>query len=346
MNLKNNYFAGKRKFTVQVSILLILIFGLLILELRTGSADISLREILTWIFHNDRLSGDKAMILSQFRIPRVITALLVGAGLSASGLQMQSIFRNPLAGPYVLGISAGASLGAAIVVLRSQSAFSGLFYSLGITAAAWIGAALVMLLLLLVSIRIRNIMIILILGIMFSSALSAVISIMQYFGNAEALKSFVIWSMGSLGDVTRGDLLILAVAITIGLLINLFAVKGLNALAIGEEYASSMGTRVLRIRILVFISTSILAGSVTAFCGPIGFIGIAVPHIARFITGRSDLRYLMPATLLTGMLVMLVSDFISQVPGSDTILPINAVTSLIGIPVVIWVVIGGRRIVS
>lgn len=346
MNLNRNARSPNRTYAHRIGILIFLIIVLFLLELSTGSVKITFGEIMSALFNNNEITEDKAMIMHQFRIPRVITALLVGAGLSASGLQMQSVFRNPLAGPYVLGISAGASLGAAIVVLSGGMIQGGLAYSLGVTSAAWIGAAAVMMMLLLVSIRIRNIMTILILGIMFSSALSAIISIMQYFGDAIALKSFVIWSLGSLGDVTGSDLVILTLAIMAGLILNLFAVKGLNALAIGEEYAASIGTRVLQVRILVFISTSILAGSVTAFCGPIGFIGIAVPHIARFITGRSDLRYLMPASILTGMLVMLVSDYISQVPGSDTILPINAVTSLIGIPVVIWVVIGGRRIVS
>jgi len=344
MNLQMNSAAGNRRYFFQVTTIIILIFIFFLAELATGSAEIGLREVFSSIFDPDSLSRQQSLILQHFRVPRVLTAILVGAALSASGLQMQSVFRNPLAGPYVLGISAGASLGAAIVVLTGNGAGNGWVFNIGLTAAAWIGAALVMLLLLVLSIRIRNIMTILILGIMFSSALGAVISIMQYFGNAEALKSFVIWSMGSLGDVTRNNLLILSLAVLVGLSLNLVAVKGLNALIIGEEYASSLGTNITRIRILVFISTSILAGSVTAFCGPIGFVGIAVPHIARFIIRRSDLRFLLPATVLTGILVMLISDMVSQLPGSDTILPINAVTSLIGIPVVIWVVFRGRRV--
>jgi iron complex transport system permease protein len=187
-------------------------------------------------------------------------------------------------------------------------------------------------------------MTILILGIMFSSGLSAVISLMQYFGNAAALKSFVIWSMGSLGDVSGSALSVMLIAIVPGLLIALLSVKGLNAMMLGEEYAGSLGVSVRTTRVLVFASTSILAGTVTAFCGPIGFIGIAVPHITRFLTGRSDMRYLVPATLLVGMIVLVFSDIISQVPGSDRILPINAITSLIGIPVVVWVVISSKKL--
>jgi iron complex transport system permease protein len=200
-----------------------------------------------------------------------------------------------------------------------------------------------MFILLLVTMRIRNIMTILILGIMFSSGLSAIISIMQYFGNAAALKSFVIWSLGSLGDVSGSALSILVVTIVPGLLLSLFSVKGLNAMMMGEEAAGTLGVNIMVTRILVFISTSVLAGSITAFCGPIGFIGIAVPHITRFYFGRSDMRYLLPATMLMGMVVLVLSDIISQLPGSDSILPINAITSLIGIPVVIWVVISRKK---
>jgi iron complex transport system permease protein len=227
--------------------------------------------------------------------------------------------------------------------MGSGAIASGILANWGIITAAWLGAASVMLLLLLVTIRIRNIMTILILGIMFSSGLSAIISIMQYFGTAVALKSFVIWSLGSLGDVSGSSLSVLTLTIIPGLIISLFSVKGLNAMLLGEEYAGSLGINVLTTRVLVFISTSILAGSITAFCGPIGFIGIAVPHIGRLYTGKSDIKYLLPATILMGMVLLLFSDIISQVPGSDRMLPINAITSLIGIPVVIWLVISKQK---
>jgi iron complex transport system permease protein len=209
--------------------------------------------------------------------------------------------------------------------------------------AAWMGAGLVMVLLLFVSFRVKDVMTILILGIMFSSGLGAIISILQYFSQAAALKSFVVWSMGSLGNVTGSQLQAMMWFIIPLLLISFFYTKVLNGLLLGEEYAISMGIRIQRSRILILTITSLLAGTVTAFCGPIGFIGIAVPHLARFILRKSDHRILLPATMLTGMVVMVLSDMISQLPGSDRILPINAVTSLIGIPVVIWLVIVNRK---
>jgi iron complex transport system permease protein len=200
-----------------------------------------------------------------------------------------------------------------------------------------------MLLLLFISQRIRDGLTILILGIMFSSGLAAVISIMQYFSQADALKSFVIWSMGSLGNVTGAQLWIMALTIIPLLGLTLLSGKVLNGLMLGEDYAATMGVKLKRTRTLIFATTSLMAGTITAFCGPIGFIGIAVPHVARFIFRQSDHRVLLPATMLTGMAIMVLSDLVSQLPGSDRVLPINAVTSLIGIPVVIWLVIMNRK---
>ncbi len=334
---------GSSGYIPRVVALAVLLLVLVILDVSLGTVKIPFGEIVSFLFGRGELSRQHEMILSDFRIPRVITALLAGSALAVSGLQMQTIFRNPLAGPYVLGISSGASLGAALVLLGTGAVTTGILARWGLVTAAWLGAASVMFILLLVTMRIRNIMTILILGIMFSSGLSAIISIMQYFGNAAALKSFVIWSLGSLGDVSGSSLSILVVTIIPGLALSLFSVKGLNAMMMGEEAAGTLGVNILVTRILVFISTSVLAGSITAFCGPIGFIGIAVPHITRFYTGRSDMRYLLPATILMGMVVLVLSDIISQLPGSDSILPINAITSLIGIPVVIWVVISRKK---
>ena len=241
----------------------------------------------------------------------------------------------------MLGISSGASFGAALVVLGVGA--TGIVATWSLAIAAWIGAGSVMLLLLLVSFRIKDVMTILILGIMFSSGLGAIISIMQYFSQAAALKSFVIWSMGSLGNVTGNQMQIMAWAIVPLLILTFAYSKILNGLMLGEEYAITLGIRIRRTRIIIFAVTSILAGTVTAFCGPIGFIGIAVPHMARYLFNRSDHRILLPATMLTGMVVMVFSDIVSQLPGTERILPINAVTSLIGIPVVIWLVIINRK---
>ena len=319
----------------------LLLIVLVLIDLRLGSIRISLGEIVGHLWGGEELSDQQLVILTKFRLPRLATALLAGAALPVCGLQMQTLFRNPLAGPYVLGISSGASFGAALVVLGAG--VTGIVATWSLAIAAWIGAGTVMLLLLFVSYRIKDVMTILILGIMFSSGLAALISIMQYFSQASALKSFVIWGMGSLGNVTGSQLSIMTWAISPVLLITLGYSKVLNGLMLGEEYAASMGIRIERTRIIIFATTSILAGTITAFCGPIGFIGIAVPHMTRFLFKRSDHRILMPATMLTGMVVMVFSDIVSQLPGTERILPINAVTSLIGIPVVIWLVIMNKK---
>ncbi|MCK5137081.1 MAG: iron ABC transporter permease [Bacteroidales bacterium] len=323
-----------------VSLVLLLVV-LVVLDIRFGSVRITLVDMVRHLAGSDTLSEQQLIILKKFRLPRLAAALLVGAALPVCGLQMQTLFRNPLAGPYVLGISSGASFGAAIVVLGAGA--TGLVATWSLAVAAWLGAGMVMILLLFVSFRIKDVMTILILGIMFSSGLTAIISIMQYFSQATALKSFVIWSMGSLGNVTGSQLLIMACAILPLLAGTLGYAKVLNGLMLGEEYAVTMGIRIQRMRIIIFATTSILAGTITAFCGPIGFIGIAVPHIARFLFGKSDHRILLPATILTGMVVLVLSDIVSQLPGTERVLPINAVTSLIGIPVVIWLVIMNRK---
>ena len=319
----------------------LLLIALFLLDIRLGSISITFADMLGHLTGKGTLSEQQVLILTKFRLPRIATALMAGAALPVCGLQMQTLFRNPLAGPYVLGISSGASFGAALVVLGAGATSIVATWSLAI--AAWIGAGTVMMLLLFVSYRIKDVMTILILGIMFSSGLAAIISIMQYFSQASALKSFVIWSMGSLGNVTGAQLTIMAWAILPLLLLTLAYSKVLNGLMLGEEYALSMGVRIQRTRLIIFATTSILAGTITAFCGPIGFIGIAVPHMTRFLLNRSDHRVLIPASMLTGMVVMVFSDIVSRLPGTDQILPINAVTSLIGIPVVIWLVVINRR---
>ncbi len=326
------------------ALLALLLVLLSLLDIRLGSVRITFSEMLAHLSHKRSLSPEQLIILKSFRLPRLAVALLAGAALPVCGLQMQTLFRNPLAGPYVLGISSGASFGAAVVVLSAGTA--GMVAGWGLALSSWVGAGLVMVLLLFVSFRIRDVMTILILGIMFSSGLNAVISIMQYFSDASSLKSFVIWSMGSLGNVTGGRLLLMSGTVVPVLAVTLLYPKTLNGMMLGEEYALSMGIRLRRSRIIIFATTSILAGTVTAFCGPIGFIGIAVPHITRTLLNRTDHRILMPATMIAGMVIMLFSDIVSQMPGSDRMLPINAVTSLVGIPVVIWLVILNRKSTS
>jgi iron complex transport system permease protein len=326
-------------------ILLALVALFMILDILFGSVNIKASEVISAIFSHS--ANNYETIILKFRLPKAITAIIVGVALSLSGLQMQTVFRNPMAGPDVLGISSGASLGVAFVILGfsrniSPESLNGLGNWI-LVAASWVGAGAVMLLIMVISSKVKDILTILILGIMLSSGISAIVTILQYFSNESMLKAYVIWTMGSLGNLTSAQLNVLSISILAGVTLSLLSSKMLNALLLGENYAGSIGLNVRHARYIIFIGTSILAGSVTAFCGPIGFIGIAVPHMARILFKTSDHRILLPGTILMGALVMLASDLISQLPGSESVLPINAVTSLIGIPVVIWVILNKRK---
>jgi len=334
---------------VKIYLLLFLLVPVFfLLDLFVGSYYIPISKILQSIFNPATSEPQIITIIREFRIPKAITAILAGSALSVAGLQMQTIFRNPLAGPDILGISSGASLGVALLVLSAGTLFGAGINSIagswGIAGAAWIGAGAILLLIILISARIRDIMTILILGILISSGIIAIVNILQYFSNESMLKSFVIWTMGSLGSVTNSQLAVLLPSVLTGIIIAWFSSKSLDAFLLGENYARSMGMNIRFARSMIFLSTCILAGSITAFCGPIGFIGIAVPHIARMLTGTARHGKLIPVSILIGALVMLLSDIISQLPGSEKILPINAVTSLLGIPVVIWLIFRNKKI--
>ncbi len=319
----------------------LLTVALFVADLMYGSVKISPSEIAAVL---SGAGGDtvNARIIIDIRLVKAIVAMIAGAALSVSGLQMQTLFRNPLAGPSVLGVTSGASLGAALFIIGIPMAggISPLLSSFGVAGAAWLGAAAVMAVIVAVSRRIKDIMVILILGMMFSSGVSAVVQVLQYVSDESALKSFVIWTMGALGDVTYVQLALLAPVFVVGMLLAVAAVKPLNLLLLGENYARTMGLDVKRSRTMIFLSTTLLAGSVTAFCGPIGFIGLAVPHVARYIFSSSDHRVLVPATVLTGASVMLVCDLLSKTMN----FPINTITSLLGIPIVVWVVIRNKNI--
>lgn len=319
----------------------LLTVALFVADLMYGSVKISPSEIAAVL---SGTGGDtvNARIIIDIRLVKAIVAMIAGAALSVSGLQMQTLFRNPLAGPSVLGVTSGASLGAALFIIGIPMAggISPLLSSFGVAGAAWLGAAAVMAVIVAVSRRIKDIMVILIIGMMFSSGVSAVVQVLQYVSDESALKSFVIWTMGALGDVTYVQLTLLAPVFVVGMLLAVAAVKPLNLLLLGENYARTMGLDVKRSRTMIFLSTTLLAGSVTAFCGPIGFIGLAVPHVARYIFSSSDHRVLVPATVLTGASVMLVCDLLSKTMN----FPINTITSLLGIPIVVWVVIRNKNI--
>ncbi|MDN5201525.1 iron ABC transporter permease [Fulvivirgaceae bacterium BMA10] len=288
-------------------------------------------------------------IIWQFRLPKAITATLAGAALSVSGLQMQTLFRNPLAGPFVLGITSGASLGVALLVMAGHMVGSVILYSgtfghwLTIIAAS-IGSALVLVLVVIVSIRIKNSMTLLIVGLMFGSATSALVSILQFFSDKEQIQAYLIWTFGSLGGLSWKELNAFVPIAILGLIITLTSIKPLNALLLGENYAQSMGMKLKKTRFWLIFSTSLLAGGVTAFCGPIAFIGLAVPHLTRLLFNSSDHRLLVPAVIFVGAAIMLVCDMVAQLPGSEYVLPINAITSLVGAPVIIWIILRKRNI--
>lgn len=328
----------------------VLFIAVVIADLITGTVHIPVQSVIGMIAGTDQQNPVWNTILFEFRIPKTLTAIMAGCALSVSGLQMQTIFRNPLAGPDVLGVSSGASLGVAFVIMG----FGNLFIAENIgylgswiqIIAAWIGAGLVLLLIMFVSLRVRDIMTILILGILFGSAASAFVSILQFFSPQSMLKAYVIWSMGNLGNLTGEQLKVLFLSLTAGFMLTASTMKVLNAMLLGESYSRSMGVNIKLFRLLIFLSTSLLSGSITAFCGPVAFIGIAVPHLARFTFGTANHYILVPASMLMGSLIMLLADIISQVPGSGILLPVNAITALLGIPVVIWVIIYNRRMMG
>jgi iron complex transport system permease protein len=282
-------------------------------------------------------------IVLRMRLPKVIVAIASGVALSASGLQMQTLFRNPLAGPYVLGVNSGASLGVALFTLATPMlgiAAMPWLVSVGVTGVAWLGSALILLLVMSLSRKIRNINTILIVGMMLSSAISAVVGILQYMGSDEALKSFVVWTMGSVATVTVEQLWVMVPVVVVGVVLAVVVIKSLNMLLLGEAYARTMGLNVKRSRALIFLSTTLLAGTITAFCGPIGFIGLAMPHVARITFRTADHRVLMPAAMLWGALSMLLCTLVCDVVArSGMMLPVNTITSLLGIPVIIYVVL-------
>jgi iron complex transport system permease protein len=288
-------------------------------------------------------------IVWNYRIPKAFSAILVGSGLALSGLLMQTLFRNPLAGPFVLGISSGASLGAALLIMGS-TLFSGLFsYSLindiSMAVAASIGSFLVLLVVVIVSYRIKDTMALLIIGLMFGSITAALVSVLSYFTDAEKLQQYIYWSFGSVGNLSWPQLLLLSAIILIGVFLSVFSIKSLNALLLGENYAKSLGVNMKRSRYMIIIATGLLAGGITAFAGPIAFIGLAVPHLTRQIFNTTDHKVLVPAVLVYGAILMLICDTIAQLPTSANVLPINAITSIVGAPVVIWLLVRKKKMI-
>lgn len=323
---------------------------LLLLNISLGSVSIPIKDVFNSLIDGNSSKETWDYIIINYRLPKAITAIVSGMGLSISGLLMQTLFRNPLAGPDVLGLSSGSSLGVATIVMGAAFLPTGLSSSLlssyGIILASSLGSFLVLLAVLAVSQRLRDTMAILIVGLMFASLTSAIVGTLTYFSTAEQLQKFTFWSMGNLGNLSWSSIGILSICVTIGLLLSLISIKPLNALLLGENYARSLGMNYKRTRLIIIIATSILAGSITAYSGPIAFIGLAVPHIAKLVFQTSNHTILFWATLLLGAIIMLICDSISQLPGSDLTLPINAVTSIFGAPIVIWLLVRKRKMMN
>ena len=321
------------RISVSVAGLGVLTLMLFLCDIGSGAVAIPVGEVWKAMTGGACDESVRAIIL-DIRLVKALVALMAGAALSVSGLQMQTLFRNPLAGPYVLGISSGASLGVALFVLGAPLVgLAGRWMWLGSAGAAWLGSVTVLVLVSVISARLKDIMVVLILGMMFSSGIGAIVQILQFLSREDALKSYVLWTMGSLSTVSSAQLAILVPAIAAGLVLALLTVKPLNMLLFGEEYALTMGLNLRSARGLLFTSTTLLAGTVTAFCGPIGFIGLAMPHVARMITDTADHRVLVPASMFCGAASVLLCDILA----SSFTLPVNAVTALLGIPVVIYV---------
>jgi len=340
--------ATQKKYTKQFVLLLLLVIVLWFTNISFGSVSIPFLDIFSIIIGDETVKESWQTIILNFRIPKAITAIMVGSGLSISGLLMQTLFRNPLAGPFVLGISSGASLGVALLILGS-SIFGGVFLSISfsnwaIAIAASLGSFLVLSAVIIAANKVRNTMSILIIGLMFGSFTSAIISVLSYFSEAQEIQQYVFWSFGSLGNLSWDELAIFFSVYLFGIAGVFTIIKPLNSLLLGENYAKSLGVNVKQSRIIILVITSLLTGVITAFSGPIAFIGLAVPHLAKLIFTTSNHKILIPATALTGALVLLVCDIIAQVPTSEFTLPINAITSLFGAPVVIWLLIRKKKI--
>lgn len=336
-----------QKQTFLFLLLLLATVTLFLTNVSLGSVSIPFEEVVRSLFSKPMSKESWEIILWNFRIPKAITAVLVGIGLSMSGLLMQTLFRNPLAGPYVLGLSSGASLGVAFIILGAgflPLSISTFFLSnYGLVLASSLGSFLVLLAVLLVSQQLKDTMAILIVGLMFGSFTSAIVSVLSYFTSAEKLQKFTFWSMGSISNLSWHEISLLTLFVLIGISISFLVIKPLNALLLGEKYAQSIGIDYKKTRLIIIIATSILAGSITAFAGPIAFVGLAVPHIAKLVFQTSNHFVLFWSTLLLGAIVMLSCDIIAQVPGNDMTLPINAITSVMGAPVVIWLLVRKKR---
>jgi len=337
----------QKKYTKHFIILSVLLVFLFVINISLGSVSIPFKDIFNTLLGGAPSKESWETIILNFRLPKAITAVLVGSGLSICGLLMQTLFRNPLAGPFVLGISSGASLGVAILILGT-TIFGGFLSnsssaSFSLPIAASLGAFLVLSAVIIAANKVRNTMSILIIGLMFGSLTAAIISVLAYFSEAAQIQQYLFWSFGSLGNLTWNEIGVFAIIYSIGIIGSIAVIKPLNSFLLGENYAKSLGINVKKSRNIILIITSILTGVITAFSGPIAFIGLAIPHVARMLFSSANHKILLPATALIGAIAMLICDMIAQLPTSEFTLPINAITSLLGAPVVIWLLVRKKR---
>ena len=339
---------AEKTYTPIFILLAIVLIILVLTNISLGSISIPFDGIFGVLTGDETIKSSWHHIILNYRVPKALTAILVGSGLGVAGLLMQTLFRNPLAGPYVLGLSSGASLGVALVILGSTffgASFASLLLSKwSIVIASSLGSFLVLLAVILVSLKVKDTMAILIIGLMFASVTAAIVSVLSYFSTAEQLQRYIFWSFGSLGNLAKEELIILSIITLTGLILSIASIKTLNTLLLGDRYAQSLGLNIKNARLIIIIATSLLAGSITAFVGPIAFIGLAVPHLTKLFFDTSNHKYILPAVLINGAILMLICDSISQLPNSDYTLPINAVTSLVGAPVVIWLLIRKKKL--
>lgn len=324
--------------------LMVISFGI---NISLGSVEIPFATTLKEIFGYETNNGSWKYIIWQYRVPKAFTAILVGSGLSLSGLLMQTLFRNPLAGPFVLGISSGASLGAALLIMGGGLLSGGILLvnDLTLTLSSSLGSVLVLLIVVTVARRVKDTMALLIIGLMFASITAAVVTVLSYFAKAEELQQYIFWTFGSVGNLSLTQVGILGAVGLLGLVMSIASIKSLNALLLGENYARSLGVRIGRSRYLIIVATGLLAGSVTAFAGPIAFIGLAVPHLTRQLFNTTDHKILVPGVMLYGAILLLLCDTIAQLPSSSYVLPLNAITSIVGAPVVIWLLLRKRNMI-
>ncbi len=340
---------AKRQLSIFV-LLALLGIGAILLSLSWSSVNIPVDQVLAILLGGEAEKSSWQTIVMDIRLPRVLTGMMVGTALGLAGLQMQTVFRNPLASPFTLGVSSGASLGVALVILVSPASAeifsgvgSGIFNNLGTVAGAALGAAAVLAIMLMVASRVGDMVVVLLLGVVMASLIGAIVTILIFFANEQQTREFVEWGLGSFNRVRWDEMPFLSSSIGVALVLAVITTKPLNALLLGESYAQSMGLNVRRARVVIMGSASLMAGAVVAYAGPIGFLGIAIPHIARGIFGTSDHRILVPGSLLVGVVIALACGILAELPNSSLNLPINAATALFGGPVAIWVLLKARR---